>query len=289
MARNEEKANSMLNKWVTMKEGMARGDGGRRPFLASECDDLTAALRWRREILREMARKINEIQNAGLGEHRLRDLNDEINKLIRERRHWERRIRELGGQDFSRQSNAMEREGVAPRGGRGYLYFGATKNLPGVRELFEAIVPPKAKRTRAELYRNVTPDYYGYRDEDDGTLLLLEAEAEQNARAEAVEEWRQAETARKKQRLLRRTAAASGTIVAKAGGEAGSDSEDDEAGSGGGAAPVSQFKSLVEVPSQEDMNKALLEKKKAMLLSKYTSKGQQERQAKTRQMMNIVS
>jgi len=62
------------------------------------------------------------------------------------------------------------------------------------------------------------------------------------ARAEAVEEWRQAETARKKQRLLRRTAAASGTIVAKAGGEAGSDSEDDEAGSGGGAAPVSQFK-----------------------------------------------
>lgn len=47
--------------------------------------------------------------------------------------------------------------------------------------------------------------------------------------------------------------------------------------------------SLVEVPSQEDMNKALLEKKKAMLLSKYTSKGQQERQAKTRQMMNIVS
>jgi len=99
-ARNEEKANSMLNKWVTMKEGMARGDGGyavalvdvvvhfmsdvllpchvlrtvcvracvfaysRRPFLASECDDLTAALRWRREILREMARKINEIQNG---------------------------------------------------------------------------------------------------------------------------------------------------------------------------------------------------------------------------------
>ena len=28
------------------------------------------------------------------------------------------------------------------------------------------------------MYRNVTPDYYGYRDEDDGTVLLKEAEAE---------------------------------------------------------------------------------------------------------------
>jgi len=37
-----------------------------------------------------------EIQNPGLGEHRLRDLDDEINKLIREKGHWEVRILELG-------------------------------------------------------------------------------------------------------------------------------------------------------------------------------------------------
>ena len=36
---------------------------------------------------------------AGLGEFRLRDLNDEINKLLREKRHWEYRILELGGRD----------------------------------------------------------------------------------------------------------------------------------------------------------------------------------------------
>ena len=41
-----------------------------------------------------------EIQNAALGEHKLRDLNDEINKLIREKGHWERRILELGGPDY---------------------------------------------------------------------------------------------------------------------------------------------------------------------------------------------
>jgi hypothetical protein len=67
----------------------------RRPYLVSECRDLTDAARWRSEILREISAKVDEIQNEGLGEHRLRDLNDEINKLLRERGHWERRIVEL--------------------------------------------------------------------------------------------------------------------------------------------------------------------------------------------------
>ena len=43
---------------------------------------------------------------AGLGEFRIRDLNDEINKLLREKRHWEDRILELGGTDY-----AVRREG----------------------------------------------------------------------------------------------------------------------------------------------------------------------------------
>ena len=38
---------------------------------------------------------------AGLGEFRIRDLNDEINKLLREKRHWQDRIVELGGPDYS--------------------------------------------------------------------------------------------------------------------------------------------------------------------------------------------
>lgn len=37
---------------------------------------------------------------AGLGEFRIRDLNDEINKLLREKRHWQDRIIELGGPDY---------------------------------------------------------------------------------------------------------------------------------------------------------------------------------------------
>lgn len=37
---------------------------------------------------------------AGLGEFRIRDLNDEINKLLREKRHWEVRIIELNGPNY---------------------------------------------------------------------------------------------------------------------------------------------------------------------------------------------
>lgn len=34
---------------------------------------------------------------ASLSDYQVRDLNDEINKLLREKSHWERRIRQLGG------------------------------------------------------------------------------------------------------------------------------------------------------------------------------------------------
>ena len=36
----------------------------------------------------------------GLGEHKIRDLNDDINRLIKEKGHWEDRIKELGGADY---------------------------------------------------------------------------------------------------------------------------------------------------------------------------------------------
>jgi hypothetical protein len=52
-----------------------------------------------------------------LGEERLRDLNDAINKLSRERGHWERQVRALGGPDHSAASARLfEGEGVEPLG-----------------------------------------------------------------------------------------------------------------------------------------------------------------------------
>jgi len=62
-------------------------------------------------------------------------------------------------------------------GSGGYRYFGAAKDLPGVRELFEKRMENKqSKQNRAELYRRITPDYFGWREEEDGVLLQVEAE-----------------------------------------------------------------------------------------------------------------
>ena len=53
---------------------------------------------------------------------RIRDLNDEINKLIREKGHWEVRILELGGPDYARaapkvqDSQGFEIQGATGKG-----------------------------------------------------------------------------------------------------------------------------------------------------------------------------
>lgn len=57
----------------------------RRPYLSTLCENLPEAEKWRMQIVREIAKKVSQIQNAGLGEFKLRDLNDEINKLLREK------------------------------------------------------------------------------------------------------------------------------------------------------------------------------------------------------------
>ena len=70
MARNEEKAQSMLNRFLTAKKEDARGPKERRPYLATECIDLNEADKWRYQIIKEIGKKVMEIQNAGLGEHK---------------------------------------------------------------------------------------------------------------------------------------------------------------------------------------------------------------------------
>jgi pre-mRNA-splicing factor ISY1 len=46
-------------------------------------------------------------------------------------------------------------------GNRGYKYFGAAKDLPGVRELFSQEPPLMTRKTRAELMKDIDADYYG--------------------------------------------------------------------------------------------------------------------------------
>eukprot|EP01038_Epipyxis_sp_PR26KG_P008709 gene8709-11768_t len=181
MARNEEKALTLFSKWTTFKKDYHANIGNKRPLLASECESLPEAEKWRRDIIRDVTKKIAAIHNATLGEHRIREMNDEINKLLRQKHYWEGRIRELGG-NVQAGRQFYDIEGKELPGAPGYKYYGAAKELPGVRELFaerdEEQELKRRKRTRGDLYKNITPDYYGYRDEDDGILVSKEAERE---------------------------------------------------------------------------------------------------------------
>eukprot|EP00439_Symbiodinium_sp_Y106_P062204 s1225_g9.t1 len=151
-------AMAALNRWTAQKRdiemqknmGKATYMGGalpdtaaygpykrdKRPKIASEVKTVKECEHWRQDILRGVAKKIAEIQNAALGEHRIRDLNDEINKDLREKGYWEDQIKALGGADYKSQPKRdVETYGAELASHSGYKYFGAAKDLPGVKKL----------------------------------------------------------------------------------------------------------------------------------------------------------
>ncbi|KAG0244784.1 NineTeen Complex (NTC) component [Actinomortierella wolfii] len=184
MARNEEKAQSMLYRFREAKNAELGGSKKpeRRPYRVTDVTSLTEAEKWRRQVIGEISRKVSKIQDTGLSDYQVRDLNDEINKLMREKYRWEQQIVDLGGVDYRITGpKTLDAQGKEVPGARGYKYFGRAKELPGVKELFQPPPPTLKERTRAELYRNVDAEYYGYRDEEDGTLLEYEEEEEEAA------------------------------------------------------------------------------------------------------------
>ncbi|KAF9254779.1 Isy1-domain-containing protein [Marasmius fiardii PR-910] len=198
MARNEEKAQSMLYRF---REAQAAELGlgtraDRRPRMASACKSLRECERWRGEILREISRKVSKIQDAGLTDYEVRDLNDEINKLVREKRHWENQIVALGGANYRRNVAMLDDDGKEVPGTKGYKYFGRAKDLPGVRELFQSRKKEEDEENQTLAYykkfTNQGPAYYGDLDEVDGNLLKYEQEAEDEEWEEAFSSVREA-------------------------------------------------------------------------------------------------
>ncbi|XP_076972485.1 pre-mRNA-splicing factor ISY1 homolog isoform X2 [Tamandua tetradactyla] len=242
MARNAEKAMTALARFrqAQLEEGKVKE---RRPFLASECTELPKAEKWRRQIIGEISKKVAQIQNAGLGEFRIRDLNDEINKLLREKGHWEVRIKELGGPDYGKVGPKMlDHEGKEVPGNRGYKYFGAAKDLPGVRELFE-------KELRAELVEK-------WKVEREARLARGEKEEEEEEEEEI-------------------------NIYAV------NEEESDEEGSQekGGEDGQQKFIAHVPVPSQQEIEEALVRRKKMELLQKYASETLQAQSEEAKRLL----
>lgn len=157
----------------------------RRPKAVSSVDTVPACEKWRGQVLKEISRKTSKIQEESLSDYQLRDLNDEINKLMREKWMWEKQIRNLGGPNYMR-------GGPGP----GYRYYGRANELPGVKEMQEA----EARKQREErddakggardaetarLQRlRLDASYFGWgRDNDDDAVMRYEAAREEELKA----------------------------------------------------------------------------------------------------------
>jgi pre-mRNA-splicing factor ISY1 len=138
----------MLNRWSEFRKEEKFGRIDHRPGLTTMENSMERAQGWRLEIVKEVARMISEIQAENLDQHRVRDLNDQINKRMRLKRAWEHRIIELGGPNYlGVHPTQFIDAGVAPdmKGGA-YRYYGAAKKLPGIRELLDASSAQNEKR-----------------------------------------------------------------------------------------------------------------------------------------------
>lgn len=177
------------------ESGLLPSSSLRRPKAPSTITTIPLCEKWRGQILKEVSRKLTKIQEESLSDFQVRDLNDEINKLMKEKWGWERRIRELGGPNYMRGGGTVfdDQGREVPGGGKGYRYFGRAKELPGVKEMFERAVKRrvhgdegedggKAKSGQDISRKNLDAKYFGFgADEEDGVLLKYERRKEKEA------------------------------------------------------------------------------------------------------------
>lgn len=124
-------------------------------------------------------------------------MNDEINKLLREKRHWENQLVALGGANYRRNVAMLDDDGREVPGTKGYKcvadvfrtypstdtrarYFGRAKDLPGVKELFQSRKVEEEEEGRVytfyKKFLNQGPAYFGDLDEQNAEENLAEFE-----------------------------------------------------------------------------------------------------------------
>lgn len=162
----------------------------------------------------------------------------------------------------------LDKEGREVASNKGYKYFGAAKDLPGVRELFEESKElEQMRKTRAELMKNVDADYYGYLDDDDGLLIPLEQEEEKKAIEQAKEYFAKHGAERYQKEF--------GDDLDEDIYKVRDDSDDDDIDTKESIVVGEDGKQMtikhVLVPSQADIEEMIMERKKQELIEKYLS------------------
>ena len=64
MARNEEKSQSMLNRYLQMMSSERDISKEKRPTMTSSVNDIPKAEYWRMQVIREISKRVSDIQNG---------------------------------------------------------------------------------------------------------------------------------------------------------------------------------------------------------------------------------
>ena len=198
MARPREKSQSLFSQWNSLVSSQSdvgdKKDREQRPRHTSDCLVLSEAEKWRKQVVRDALQRVYWISNAGLGEQQTRDMNDEINKLMGLKHHWDRRIVELGGENHAKVKGQLDVEGKELPGSKGYKYYGAAADMPGIREKFEEAEKEMAqqkkkekKKMRKEFLNDAGDEYY--KTEEDDSLEAAESAREKALVRESVDQF----------------------------------------------------------------------------------------------------
>jgi len=180
----------------------------------------------------------------------------------------------LGGPDYHQLERRQQIEegdsqggsGLGLKGSGGYRYFGAAKDLPGVKELFARHAAKLTKRKRGDVYKYITPDYYGLRDEEDGVLIELEEEVAARRRAKLQKVRQEYHRTVEEEREKARATGDEEALDALTPFDWESEEEDEGLGGVTGAADA--IAAHVAVPTQDIVAQVILDKKKHELLER---------------------
>lgn len=165
-------------------------------------------------------------------------------------------------------SKVLDADGLELPGSDEYKYYGAAKDLPKVRELFEKDKPQAPIRNYEDLNKKVGYDYFGFGRQDDPQLLKTEQDLETQLRNQALEEYKakRAEYEQTKKRI--KTGEGEGQEKPLYDSE---DFDDFEQVHDSSVVPLTGANQLEVSIKPEDIKKLILQKKKEALIRKYAS------------------
>ena len=106
--------------WQALVRAYANASGGEEKFCAKSVGKCRRYKMVRIPAVLVEIHRSCFLATAGLTDYEVRDLNDEINKLLREKRHWENQIIALGGANYRRNVAMLDDDGREVPGTKGY-------------------------------------------------------------------------------------------------------------------------------------------------------------------------